>query len=104
MDRRRALAQKRRALLEAALRGPIEASNYYVTRTELHELLARTFESMGDTDSAMVALRRGRAKLGSTGTSRFASAPLHAAAQSAKLKHSESDAPRAGIRQVAQRR
>lgn len=39
-------------LLQAALRGPVEASNYYVTRTEIHDLLARSYAAAGDTDSA----------------------------------------------------
>ena len=41
------------ALLQSALRGPIESSNFYVTRTELHELLAHTFAAMGNADSAI---------------------------------------------------
>ena len=34
------------AVLQPALRSPLEASNYYVTRTELHELLAQAWEAM----------------------------------------------------------
>jgi DNA-binding SARP family transcriptional activator len=49
-----ALGQPRAAVtvLQAALRGPIEASNFYLTRTEVHELLARSFAAAGETDSA----------------------------------------------------
>lgn len=39
-------------VLRAALRGPVEASNYYLTRTEVHELLARSFVAVGEADSA----------------------------------------------------
>jgi len=42
------------AILSPALRGPLQASNLYVTRTELHELLARAFELAGASDSAAV--------------------------------------------------
>jgi tetratricopeptide (TPR) repeat protein len=42
------------AFLSPALRGPLEASNLYVTRTELHELLARAFDAVGAADSAAV--------------------------------------------------
>lgn len=40
------------ALLNSALRGPVEASSFYLTRTELHELLAQSFEAAGLPDSA----------------------------------------------------
>ncbi|MGH7647938.1 MAG: hypothetical protein ACREND_07450, partial [Gemmatimonadaceae bacterium] len=40
------------ATLNAALRGPVEASSYYLTRTEIHELLAQSFEAAGLPDSA----------------------------------------------------
>jgi tetratricopeptide (TPR) repeat protein len=40
--------------LQAALRGDLQSSNLYVTRTELHELLARAFEQTGQRDSAAV--------------------------------------------------
>ncbi len=39
-------------ILEAALHGGIEGSNLYVTRTELHELLARVFDASHQRDSA----------------------------------------------------
>ena len=89
-------------LLQAALRGPIEASNYYVTRTELHELLARTFESMGLADSA-IAHFDVVAKSWQYGDEPFRPRAAHAAAESAKLKHTAADLPRTGIGQVAQR-
>jgi len=41
-------------LLQSALRGGIEASNYYVTQTDLHELLAQSFAAAGMMDSARV--------------------------------------------------
>jgi tetratricopeptide (TPR) repeat protein len=44
-------------VLQAALRGEIDASNLYVTRTELHELLARAFDLAGRPDSAAVHYR-----------------------------------------------
>jgi len=34
-------------ILQPALRGPFEASNMYVTRTEIHELLAQAWDSLG---------------------------------------------------------
>jgi DNA-binding SARP family transcriptional activator len=49
-----ALKQPARAVypLQAALRGDLESSNLYVTRTELHELLAQSFDLLGQRDSA----------------------------------------------------
>jgi tetratricopeptide (TPR) repeat protein len=41
-------------ILQAALRGRIDASNMYVGRTELHELLARAWDAAGGRDSAAV--------------------------------------------------
>jgi DNA-binding SARP family transcriptional activator/TolB-like protein/Flp pilus assembly protein TadD len=38
--------------LQAALRGDLESSNLYVTRTELHELLAQAYDRLGKPDSA----------------------------------------------------
>ncbi len=38
--------------LEPALRGGLDGSNLYVTRTELHELLGRAFDRAGRVDSA----------------------------------------------------
>ncbi|HSA54980.1 MAG TPA: BTAD domain-containing putative transcriptional regulator [Gemmatimonadaceae bacterium] len=46
-------AQEAAALLQPALRGGIEASNYYITRAELHELLGETWERLGQRDSAV---------------------------------------------------
>ncbi len=43
--------------LEAALRGDLQSSNLWVTRTELHELLARAFAGAGQADSARVHWR-----------------------------------------------
>lgn len=40
------------AILAPALRGSIDASNYYVTRTELHELLGQAYLGIGRRDSA----------------------------------------------------
>jgi hypothetical protein len=40
--------------VRAALHGGIDGSNLYVTRTELHELLAQAFDRMGARDSAAV--------------------------------------------------
>ena len=42
------------AALQPALRGEIDASNLYITRTDLHELLAQAFDSAGRSDSAAV--------------------------------------------------
>lgn len=44
-------------LLRAALHGPLEASNLYVTHTELHALLAQAFMAVGQADSAAVHQR-----------------------------------------------
>jgi len=43
--------------LQAALRGDLESSNLYITRTELHELLAQAFEAAGQPDSAVAHYR-----------------------------------------------
>lgn len=43
--------------LQAALHGATEASNLYVTRTELHELLAQAFSASGQRDSAAAHYR-----------------------------------------------
>jgi DNA-binding SARP family transcriptional activator len=39
-------------IARSALHGGLEANNFYVTRTELHELLAQAFEAAGEPDSA----------------------------------------------------
>jgi predicted Zn-dependent protease len=44
-------------VVRAALHGGIDGSNLYVTRTELHELLAQAFEKLGNRDSARVHYR-----------------------------------------------
>ena len=45
------------AVLESALHGPDDASNLYVTRSEIHEALARAFERAGEPDSAAAHYR-----------------------------------------------
>ena len=45
------------SILQPALRGEIDASNLYVTRTELHELLAESFARAGQADSAAAHYR-----------------------------------------------
>ena len=42
------------AVLQPAFRGELDASNMYVTRTDLHEALARAFDMAGMRDSAVV--------------------------------------------------
>ncbi len=42
------------AVLAPALRGKLDASNFYVTHTELHELLGQAWEAAGVRDSAVV--------------------------------------------------
>jgi hypothetical protein len=41
------------ALLQSSLRGTLEASNLYLTRTETHELLAQAWDAAGVRDSAV---------------------------------------------------
>ena len=45
------------AALQPALRGSLEAANLYISRTELHELMAQAFDSAGVRDSALVHWR-----------------------------------------------
>lgn len=45
------------AVLQPAIRGGVDGSNTYVSRTELHEALAQAFEQAGRRDSAMVHWR-----------------------------------------------
>ena len=45
------------AVVQPALRGSIEASNLYVTRTELHELLAQAWDAANGRDSAVAHYR-----------------------------------------------
>lgn len=54
---RQGRAREAAELLEAALRGSLEASNLYVTRTELHELLARAWTAAGEPGRAAPHLR-----------------------------------------------
>ena len=42
------------AALQPAFRGSLEAANLYITRTELHEMLAQAFDAAGLRDSATV--------------------------------------------------
>ena len=42
------------AVLQPALRGALDASNLYVSRTELHERLAQAWDAAGNADSAAV--------------------------------------------------
>jgi tetratricopeptide (TPR) repeat protein len=43
--------------LQSSLRGEIDASNLYITRTDLHELLAQAFDAAGQRDSAAAHYR-----------------------------------------------
>jgi hypothetical protein len=45
------------AILQPAFRGPLEASNIFVTRTELHAALARAWDAAGQPDSAVAHYR-----------------------------------------------
>ena len=45
------------AVLRSALHGSYEASNLYVTRTDIHALLARSFAAAGQRDSAVAHLQ-----------------------------------------------
>ncbi len=45
------------AALQPALRGEVDASNLYITRTDLHELLAQAFDRAGQADSASAHYR-----------------------------------------------
>ncbi len=46
------------AILQAPLHGSLEASNYYLSQTELHATLGEAFDRAGQTDSAIVHYRR----------------------------------------------
>ena len=50
-------AREAAAVVAPALRGEVDASNLYVTRTELHELLAQAYDRAGVRDSAAVHYR-----------------------------------------------
>ena len=43
--------------LRAALRGGLDGSNLYMTRTEIHEMLAQVFAHLGNRDSAATHYR-----------------------------------------------
>jgi predicted Zn-dependent protease len=45
------------AVLQPAIRGGVDGSNTYTSRTELHEALARAFELAGQRDSAVAHWR-----------------------------------------------
>jgi hypothetical protein len=45
-------------VLSPAFRGPIEGSNLYVTRSELHDEMGRAWEAAGNADSASYHYRR----------------------------------------------
>jgi hypothetical protein len=45
------------AVLQPAVRGPLESSNLYVTHAELRELLARAWDAAGVADSAVANYR-----------------------------------------------
>ena len=68
------------ATLQSALRGTFDGSNFYMTRTELHELLAQAFATDGQPDSAR-AHYAVVARAWSTGD-----APFRARAESAEAK------------------
>jgi hypothetical protein len=44
-------------VLQPGIRGGVDGSNTYVTRTELHEALAQAFEQAGIRDSAVAHYR-----------------------------------------------
>jgi hypothetical protein len=46
------------AVLQPSVRGTMDASNLYVSRTDLHELLAESFAGAGQPDSAAVHYRK----------------------------------------------
>ena len=50
-------AREAAAVVAPALRGEVDAANLYVTRTELHELLAQAYDRAGVRDSAAVHYR-----------------------------------------------
>jgi DNA-binding SARP family transcriptional activator/TolB-like protein len=50
-------ADEAAAILQSSLRGSLDGSNLYVTRTELHELLGQAFEAAGRRDSAITHYR-----------------------------------------------
>jgi DNA-binding SARP family transcriptional activator/TolB-like protein len=83
------------AALQPAFRGSLEASNAYVTLTELHELLAEAFDAAAKPDSAAVHYRyvvRAWKSADAPFRARWAKAQTRVAA----LKHERSTASNAG--------
>jgi predicted Zn-dependent protease len=74
------------AILQPALRGAIDASNLYVSRTELHERLAQAWDAAGNADSAAVHYAW-VAKAWSSADSSFAPRVNAARTRLAALKH-----------------
>ncbi len=72
-------------LLRAALHGPLEGNGLYVTRTELHELLAEAFAAAGEPDSAAVHYRAVE-RAWSDGDPPFAARAAHARSELARLR------------------
>ncbi len=72
------------AVLQPALRGPLDGSNLYVNRTELQELLARAWDEAGARDSARVHYQV-VAKAWSAGDTSFRIRAEHARARAAAL-------------------
>ena len=68
------------AVLQPALRRALDASNLFVTRTEIHELLAKAWELAGARDSAITHLAF------VTRAWSAADPPLRARADSARLR------------------
>ena len=54
---RRGRAREAVSVVQPALRGEIDAGNLYITRTELHELLAQAFDKASEPDSAATHYR-----------------------------------------------
>lgn len=74
------------AILQPALRGSIDASNLYVSRTELHERLAQAWDAAGNSDSAAVHYAW-VAKAWSSPDAAFAPRAAAARSRLAALKH-----------------
>ncbi|HEY0778323.1 MAG TPA: hypothetical protein VGD56_10205, partial [Gemmatirosa sp.] len=86
------------AILRPAFAGSVEASNYYVTRPELHEWLARAFDATGARDSAAAHWARVAAAW------RDADPPLRARAAVARARlHALTDRPAGAARRRALR-
>jgi DNA-binding SARP family transcriptional activator len=72
------------AVLQPALRGGVEASALYASRTELHEMLGLAWEAAGRADSAAVQLRTA-ARVWSAGDPPYRARSSAAAARAAAL-------------------